>query len=111
MLPKKHRLTRAQVAEIVRRGTAFHSPHLTLRVLPSPDGSYRFGFAAGKKVSRGAVGRNRLRRRGYGALERLLPASPPRLEGIFFFKPGSLALTPSELNVEIESLLKRILSR
>ncbi len=106
MLPKKHRLTRAQVVELVRRGAALHSSHLTLRVLPSPDGSYHFGFTAGKKVSPGAVGRNRLRRRGYGALERLLLPSPPQLEGIFFFKPGSLTLTPSELSVEIDSLLR-----
>ncbi len=108
MLPKKSRLTRADVALLMHRGATYHTPHLTLRALPSPDRKGRFGFIASRKVAPSAVARNRLRRRGYGALERLSPTplSLP-LTGAFFFKRGADILSPDELRDEVGTLISR----
>ena len=107
MLPKKHRLTRAEVEHLVRHGAAYHSPHLTLRALPREDSNYHFGFAASRKVSLLAVVRNRLRRQGYFAVESFLRARPLSLNGIFYFKRGSSELSRVEVEREVHTLLLR----
>jgi ribonuclease P protein component len=108
MLPKTHRLTRAEVEHLVRHGAAYHSTHLTLRALPpQEDSNYHFGFAASRKVSLLAVVRNRLRRQGYFAVESFLRARPLSLNGIFYFKRGSSELSREEVEREVHTLLLR----
>ena len=56
-LPKGEAFDRAY-----RQGTVAHGPLLVVRWIPNEEGRTRWGFAVGKRLSKKAVERNRLRR-------------------------------------------------
>ena len=67
---KKRRLTQPEFKQIFNTGKRFHNPALTL-ICASPGSSPigKVAVSVPKSVSRLAVGRNRLRRRIYQALQ------------------------------------------
>ena len=74
-MDRQHRLRKGPEFDTVyAQGTVIAGPLIVLRVLPNSAGHPRWGFAVGKKLVPGAVGRNRLRRRLREAA-RLSPAS------------------------------------
>lgn len=88
MLPKRRRLTAAEVREVIARGRGRRGTALSVKILET-NTPLRCAVVVSKKVARGAVERNRLRRAVYRALESVpLPktgravlfvqATPPR---------------------------------
>lgn len=112
MLPKKNRLSRVLFATLLKDGAFFHSPHLSLRVVKTQKGLSKFSFVVSKKVSKSAVIRNLLRRRGYSTLQSILNGGLKEemnkaAIGAFFFKKGAPKLGFGEIRDEIEFLLKK----
>lgn len=91
MLPKKARLTAAEVREILKSGRSVRSGALSAKYKTAPHA--KAAVVVSIKVAKSAVERNRLRRSAYLALR----ASMPKDVHVVFFlhKPE---LDPRELN-------------
>ena len=63
----------AEFDSVYREGTVVSGPFVVLRVRANEVGFPRWGFAVGKRLVKGAVGRNRLRRRLREAARGLAP--------------------------------------
>jgi ribonuclease P protein component len=112
MLSKKNRISRASFDTILKDGAFFHSPHISLRIVRAQNDLPKFSFIVSKKVSKSAVLRNLLRRRGYSTLkvilkDRLKEKMKPSILGAFFLKKGAERLKPKEFQDEIALLLKK----
>lgn len=112
MLAKKNRLSRALFDTLLKSGVSFHSPNLSFRTLVSQKEPSKFSFVVSKKVSKSAVKRNQLRRRGYAILQNTLKQEDKgkmnkTVLGAFFFKKGVEKLSFIEIQGEIEFLLKK----
>jgi len=66
MLKKANRLSRTQFSEYFRSGKRHHFEHLTIIYSPAP--TLRCAVVIGKKVAKGAVRRNTLKRRVFARL-------------------------------------------
>ena len=108
MLPKKQRLTQREFKQVFERGRRFSSSHFRLVVDKEQAQEPKFAVATPKKVARGAIARNRLRRRGYAILEKtLVPKAQAHM--ILFVRSGDVAtLDFSGLSQEVLDFEKRI---
>lgn len=112
MLAKKNRISRALFDTLLKKGVFFHSQNLSLRVMKTQKGLSKFSFVVSKKVSKSAVVRNLLRRRGYSVLKDSIGKDSKDtmntgVVGAFFFKKGAEKLGFSELQEETVFLLKK----
>ena len=111
MLPKTQRVGKELFPKIFSGGRSFSSPHLSVRVLPpASDGGVginKFSFTVSKTVSKKAVQRNLLRRRGYSAIKKTVKETSPGFVCVFSFKKGSENLSYSEISEEIRFLLEK----
>ena len=82
MLAKKNRLDRKTLEEVFKRGRSFSTPLFNFKFLRHV-GPSRISFVAPKSVAKKATQRNLLRRKGYGALPRVVPAN---ILGVFVYK-------------------------
>lgn len=112
MLPKKNRADKKAIEEIFKKGKVLQSPILTFRFLISSANKNpqpripRISIVVPKTVSKKAVDRNLLRRRGYEVLEKYLNVFPVEIIGVFVFKKYSDDILI--LSNEIENLLHKI---
>lgn len=106
MLQKSERLTKAAFDTSFKRGKRFHSPLLQL-IHDSTTKEFHGAAVVGKKVSKKAVGRNRLRRQLYGALYRYSRTTPLFGTYILIAKPASKTVTAGELTETVQALLAR----
>jgi len=119
MFPKKNRADKKAITEIFKAGKFVSSGNLSLKYLKK-DGSSPIlvGFVAPKTVSRLAVDRNLLRRRGYAALRKHINEIPQGFLGAFIFGPkgkkvfggkrGANYFPIKNLENEIETILHKI---
>lgn len=111
MLPKKNRISRALFVNLLKDGAFFHSTTASFRVVRmAPNSPSRFSFVVSKKVSKSAITRNLLRRRGYSVLQNTLGREKMKTGGFlgaFFLKKGVEKLKFKEFQDEIELLLKK----
>jgi ribonuclease P protein component len=100
---------RALVSEVMARGARFSSPHFSLCI--QRDKKFKdtafFSFVVPVKVSKKAVVRNLIKRRGRAIVRTLLSPSPLSCAGLFFVKKGAEVLKFSEMREEIVFLLKK----
>ncbi len=114
MLSQTRRITREEFKKL-GRGRAFHSPLLSLFVY-TIDGATataekqlsKFAFSCSKKVSKSAVVRNKLRRRGYVGVRKMLSKVPPGFFFVFVYKKGAEKSTYQEVEKEVQDLLKKV---
>lgn len=106
MLPKSRRISQAEAKELFTRGANFHSPNFMLKVLRG-SGESRFAVSISKKVAASAVARNRIRRRVYSSVYRILPTARSGFRIGFSAKPGAKDLSFDDLYREIGLLLKK----
>ncbi len=109
MLPKKRRISRSDFTHILANGRRFNSPHLLLYVVKNTESrpiiETKLSFSASKKVCSNAVGRNKLRRRGYSVIGRNISKIQPGFMCFFVFKKDSLSVGFKILENEILGLL------
>lgn len=107
MLPKKNRADKKTVEKVFKKGHFVNSPNLNFKfILYNNSNTSRISFVVPKSVSKKAVGRNRLRRRGYNALEKYIKQFPLGLVGVFVFK--KLQEDTPILEDEIKNILDQI---
>jgi ribonuclease P protein component len=108
MLPKKNRANRRDLQKVFKNCLYIHSPSLTFKYIQryaqaTPVVDCRISFVVPKSVSKKAVERNFLRRRGYDALARNLDMVPYPLVGVFVFKSPTI-----DLDNEIKAVFSKI---
>lgn len=84
MLPKRSRLTAAEVRQVLKTGRAARGTGITLKY-EAAEGA-QVAVVVSKKVAKGATERNRLRRLVY----RSLPSSLPRARMVLFVQSAAL---------------------
>lgn len=105
MLPKKERLKRQEFSRFFSVGTRINSPSLQLIYSPYP--SLHASVVVSKKVAKGAVQRNRLRRRIYDMVRRYRSEEEASGVYIFIVKPAALNKTFSDLQNEVKASMER----
>jgi ribonuclease P protein component len=94
MLPKKNRANKKEFDLIFKNGKFVSSPNLTLKYIKNIENvgflSYKFAFVVSKTVSKKAVERNRLKRKGFSLLSDILKEKPLKIGAIFIFGKKSL---------------------
>ncbi|PIR68363.1 hypothetical protein COU49_01445 [Candidatus Nomurabacteria bacterium CG10_big_fil_rev_8_21_14_0_10_35_16] len=118
MLTKENRADRKTIAKIFQDGAFINSPNLTLKFIFDPKlKTPTISFITPKTVSKSAVKRNALRRRGYGVLRGYLNDLPNNLAGVFIFGKNSLSHFAGRKNTKynpvlnLENEIKNILSK
>ncbi len=105
MLPSTLRISKTEF-KTLGRGYSYHSPVLSLYIYKKTDQTpSQFSFLCSKKVAKSAVDRNRLRRRGYNTLTKVLIKIQPGFYGVYSFKKGAEKSTFSEINGTVLQLL------
>ncbi len=118
MLPKNNRLTTQEFSQVYQKGVAvcgtFVCVH-TAQIAQSTETSAqiaRFACTIGKKQLKGAVGRNRVRRRLYGAVDKLCKLhNYPPYNFIIRAKLSLNIVTPEQLEHDIATVITRSLKR
>lgn len=106
MLKKRARLTKKEFDQFFTSGKRFHT-HL-LQLIYTPHDTFHGAAVAGKKVSKKAFVRNKLRRRLYAALYALKKEHD--LPGVFIAiaKPSAEQASYTELKDALDQLIGRI---
>jgi ribonuclease P protein component len=114
MLPKANRLRRNQdFSKVYEKGLRKKGPDLVLRALRRPGENSqtakptRIGISIGKKVSKQAVVRNRLKRLIRAAMRQLLPKIKPGWDLAIVVKPTAQKCNYREILQQLEQLLAR----
>jgi len=110
MLPLSQRIRRRDFDDIFKKGRFWQSDNVSLVTLKieGPDSNKsKFAFSASKKVSKKAVVRNKLRRRGYAAIQKLISKTKPSFLAVFIFKKEADSLSFEEIEKEITFLLRK----
>ena len=107
MLPKRSRLTKQNI-ESLKHARRSKSAHFLViyGVYAETDGP-KVAFSASKKVAKGAVVRNRLRRRGYAAIEGLLPRFSAKTLVLIVYSTPLLETPLEEMTAELDSVFKK----
>ncbi|HVV38784.1 MAG TPA: ribonuclease P protein component [Candidatus Paceibacterota bacterium] len=107
MLPKRRRLTSAEVSEVITQGKPLRGAMLSIKHLPSP-GGLKAAVVAPKSLVPRAVDRNRLRRALYAALKTLPGESFKGSKAVFFVRTIPPAPLTSAFREELTLLAKKI---
>ena len=105
MLPKKNRVDKKTIGKIFKEGRFVNSPNLTFKFIKTND-ERRISFIAPKTISKKAVIRNLLRRRGYIILKKYFNKLPVGVAGVFIFKKYQDDV--SIIENEIKNILNKI---
>lgn len=103
MILKKKRVNKKAFQSIMDKGNIVHGSFFILRYLKQDFPQY--AFVAPKKIAKGAVERNSLRRKGYNILRFYDPKS---CAGIFFYKKEALKASSLEIKKDIGFILKKV---
>ncbi len=107
MLPKKERIKREEMEDVLSKGALKHSRLFSVRVMKKDVPLSQYSFVVSKKVAKLAVTRNLLRRRGYSIVKELQSRIVPGFTIVFFYKKGADTVEFSELKKEIEDFLRQ----
>jgi len=109
MLSKKYRFhSRGGVQYTYKHGKTIRTPKISLIHNINDRGFQRFAVVVSKKVSKSAVGRNRIRRRVYEAIRLELPEFSAKKDNIFVvYSKEVSSMDFLELRTLIHSLLEQ----
>ena len=118
MLSKKNRVDKKLIDQIFKDGKFVNSPNLTFKFLNNKDLPNKIAFIVPKTVSKKAVNRNLLRRRGYSILKKYIKQFPSGISGAFIFSKKSFELFGKKksktynpiqaLELEIKAIVNRL---
>ena len=108
MLPIKNRLKKkTDFDKVFEKGRTVKQGFLLLKFTKNTFKISRFGFVVGKKISKKAVLRNKIRRRLRGIIRKKLPKIKPGFDGVLVALKG----LEMENFKEIENTVKKILQK
>ncbi len=103
MLPKKNRLTKQMIDVLMKNAHKIRTAHfLVLYGFSDSSENPCISMTISKKYAKGAVLRNFLRRRGYGAVKSLLTQIIPSARILVSFTVVDKTLSVSEINKELD---------
>ena len=102
MLLKKNRANREDLNKVFKNGLFLSSPNLSFRYIKALDN--KISFITPKTVSKSAVKRNFLRRKGYFFLKKHINLLKSPAVGAFLFKKNNI----EDLENEIKNILNRV---
>ena len=106
MLPKSNRVDKKGIDLLFKQGKSLFSPVFTFKFLINPENQRKISFIAPKSVSKLAVNRNKLRRKGYNSLKNYINQAPNGILGVFVFKKYEDNL--EKIAHEIKNILSKI---
>jgi len=106
MLRKSNRLTKKQFDDYFAVGKRFHFPYCT--IIYHPHNTNLGAVVVGKKVSKRAVVRNRLRRRAYAILRQQMKSSVMTGVFIILIKPTLTTLPRKVAALEIKANIAEV---
>lgn len=108
MLAQNNRLRRASdIGRVFRRGNSGSAEQLHLKAFSSGQGSSRLAVVVGKKVSKKAVVRNRIRRRVKGMMEPLLSSLSPTRDIVVYIRNDVSSNESDNLRAQLAKCLER----
>ena len=119
MLPKKNRTNKAGIDQIFKQGKSVFSGNLSFKYINQKEAGsvIKVNFITPKTVSKKAVDRNLLRRRGYYLLAKHLDVFPTGMVGAFIFGKKSMKVFGGRKNKKfnpvnnLENEIKIILNK
>ncbi|MFA6586134.1 MAG: ribonuclease P protein component [Candidatus Paceibacterota bacterium] len=117
MFPKKNRNDRKTIEQIFKSGRFVNSSNLTFKFVKTNDNQRKISFITPKTVSKSAVVRNLLRRRGYAVLKKYFETFPIGFIGVFVFGKKSKEIFGGKKNktynpiLNLENEIKIILNK
>ncbi len=113
MLPKNTRLNKNDIEILFKKSFFANSNNLTLKFLNNHSDFPKIAFITPKNVSKLAVKRNSLRRKGYSVIKKYLKSLPKGFLGAFVFGKKSFSVFgikngAQELENEIKTILNKI---
>jgi len=106
MVKKREYVSKKKFAHILETGKTYHQSFFSFHVLLSQDKGDKIACVVPRKAERSVVVRNKLRRRSYHILYKLLQNSHKPFLGILFIKAGAKNLPHKVFKREIATLLK-----
>lgn len=106
MLKRCHRMNRDAFTLVKSEGATRYGERAGLKYTTKQAPAPTFAVVISKKVASKASARHVIRRRVYEVLREMLPAFTHPVQGIVFMKPGSAALSFSQLKNELRELFK-----
>lgn len=107
MLPKKNRLSRRVIREVIKKGKAVRSGNISLKYLIFSPQKPLFSFVVSLKNVKNAASRNKLKRRGRAVVFELLPSIKEGCRAVIFFGKESEKLRFPALKEEITKLFRK----
>ncbi|MFA5751323.1 MAG: ribonuclease P protein component [Candidatus Paceibacterota bacterium] len=109
MLKKTRRVNKNQVNNIFSFGRFISSQNISLKyVINSINYPARVSFISPKSVSKNAVSRNLLRRRGYEVIKNTISSLPDGFIGVFIFGKKSISSFGGKKNISCQNMAKQI---
>ncbi len=102
MLPRLLRLNIALFKEIIEKGRFSHGKYFLFRYIKN-EGLPRFAVSVPKKVLKNAVDRNKIRRRVFNSIRKLINKTHEGYKIIIVVKNGAEKLSIEEIYKELES--------
>lgn len=84
----------------MRTGRTVRRPAFTVKVFAAEFPYSRFAVVVGRRVAKSAVGRNKIRRRAFSAIERTFPAWPTA-DYLIITHPASAAYSAEQWHGEL----------
>jgi len=106
MVKKRKRVTKKIFDHILRTGKTYHQPLFSFHVLHTQEKGDRIACVVPKNIEQSAVLRNKLRRRCYHTLYKLLGNNKPFL-GILFIKSDAKQIPYRLFEREVAHILKK----
>lgn len=103
MLSRSQRLSVEQFNSVMEKGKIFHSSLFLARILSNQIDT-RISTVTPKKVSKTAVGRNKIRRKMYEAVRNFKDSIPPGSYIIIFAKPTIIKSKQIDIVTDIKTL-------
>lgn len=107
MLPKKNRLSRRVIREVIKKGKTVRSGNISLKYLIFSPQKPLFSFVVSLKTVKNAASRNKLKRRGRAVVFGLLPSIKEGYRAVIFFGKESEKLRFPALKEEITKLFRK----
>jgi len=92
---------------VIGSGRNFYGVYMTLRTVKIKDTTSRFSFIVSKKVAARATDRNKIKRRGYSAVETVYGDILPHTAALFFVKKDAIRASFADIQKDIVELLTK----
>jgi|AntRauTorcE11897_2_1112592.scaffolds.fasta_scaffold01440_2 ribonuclease P protein component len=107
MLPKKQRLCTDEFDLVYKKGKNVNSSLGYFKIRKNND-TKKISCTTSRKVTRKSVDRNRIRRRGYEAVQMFIDDIPEDMHIIWFLPPEALTTPPPSLQMAVKEMINNL---